>query len=234
MESERDDGWDRRALQPRRERLRGPASPGTMLLPALATRLDAACRRRSDVRGWKGPLRQRPQSCGTAVLEGHDELDNVPVLQPERIPEVVLRNHLEHVRVMRADRHDHRTVHMAGGREEALRAAERAAPGLESRDLNPGRLLEDLELRKVRTVNLQVQRALVWLEPELLAELVPVPFLAHVERAFADAARDGARDRQGLFRLEAPLIVRVFLAQHVRAARREPDPLPPGRQVAGD
>src|SRR5947209_18453746 len=99
---------------------------------------------------------------------------------------------------MRADRHDHRAIDVTDGREETLRAAERPSRGVEAGDLDPGALLEDLQLREIRARDLQVQGAFVGLEPELLAELVFVTFLLHVECSFAQPATYGPGDRQCL------------------------------------
>src|SRR3989454_336627 len=164
----------------------------------------------------------------------HDELDDVAILEPERAAKVVLRDHLEHIRVMRADRHDHRAIHVTDRREETFRTAERASRSVEARDLDPRALLEDLELREIRARDLQVQRAFVRFEPELLAELVFVPFLPHVEGALAKATRDSPRDRHRFFDLENPLVVGVLLPEHFSAARRESDPLAARREVARD
>src|SRR5947208_13897991 len=97
---------------------------------------------------------------------------------------------------------------MAGGREETFRAAEGAARGFEARDLDPRALLKDLQPRQVRAAALQIQRPLVRLEPELLAELALVASLPQVEGALHEAAGDGPRDRHGLLHLLAPLVVR--------------------------
>src|SRR5437867_3833528 len=166
--------------------------------------------------------------------EAHQEFDDVPVLQPEGAAEEMLRDHFEDVRVVGADRHDDGAVHEADRREETLRAPERASARLESGDLNPRAVLEDLELREVRTRDLQIQRALVRLEPEFLPELVSVAFLSHVERALTEATRDRPRDRHRLFDLENPLVVGVLLADDIAPARRESDPLPAGREVSRD
>src|SRR2546428_7589044 len=144
----------------------------------------------------------------------------------------MLRDHFEDVRVVGADRHDHGAVHEADRRQETLRAPERASARFESGDLDPRRVLEDLELREVRTRDLQIQRALVRLEPELLPKLVSVPFLSHVERALPEATRDRPRDRHRLFDFENPLVVGVLLADDIVPARRESDPLPAGRAGA--
>src|SRR5881628_4270123 len=120
---------------------------------------------------------------------------------------------------MRADRHDYRAIHVTDRREKTFRTAERASRGVEACDLDPRALLEDLQLREIRARDLQVQGAFVRFEPELLAELVFVPFLTHVERAFMQSARDGSRDCQRLFDLENPLVVGVFLPQHFSTAR---------------
>src|SRR5881296_3001596 len=106
------------------------------------------------------------------VSQADDKLDDVAILEPERAAEVVLRDHLEDIRVMRADRHDHRAIHVTDRRQETLRTAERPSRSVEARDFNPGALLEDLQLREVRARDLQIQGAFVRLEPELLAELV--------------------------------------------------------------
>src|SRR3989441_4029182 len=135
---------------------------------------------------------------------------------------------------MRADRHDHRAIDVTDGREETLRAAERPSRGVEAGDLDPGALLEDLQLREIRARDLQVQGAFVGLEPELLAELVFVPFLPHVERALAQPARDGPGDRQRFFDFKNPLVIGVLLPQDFSAPRRESDPLAARRQVARD
>src|SRR3989475_1150869 len=140
----------------------------------------------------------------------------------------MLRDHFEDVRVVCADRHDHGAVHQADRRQETLRAPERASARFESGDLDPRAVLEDLELREVRTRDLQIQRALVRLEPELLPKLVSVPFLSHVERALPEATRDRPRDRHRLFDFENPLVVGVLLADDIVPARRESDPLPAG------
>src|SRR3989441_10537921 len=166
--------------------------------------------------------------------EAHEELDDVAVLQPEGSAEEMLRDHLEDVGVVGADRHDHGAVHQANRRQETLRAPERASARLESGDLDPRAVLEDLELREVRTRDFQVQRALVRLEPELLPKLVSVAFLSHVERALAEATRDGPRDCHRLFDLENPLVVGVLLADDIAASRRESDPLPAGRAGSPD
>src|SRR5438128_7399407 len=166
--------------------------------------------------------------------EAHEELDDVAVLQPEGAAEEMLRDHLDDVRVVGADRHDHGAVHQANRRQETLRAPERAATRLESGDLDPRAVLEDLELREVRTRDLQIQCALVRLEPELLPELVSVAFLSHVERALTEATRDRPRDRHRLFDLENPLVVGVLLADDIAASRRESNPLPARREVSRD
>src|SRR2546427_5733187 len=166
--------------------------------------------------------------------EAHEEFDDVAVLQPEGAAEEMLRDHFEDVRVVGADRHDHGAVHKADRRQEALRAPERASARLESGDLDPRAVLEDLELREVRTRDLQIQRALVRLEPELLPKLVSVPFLSHVERALPEATRDRPRDRHRLFDFENPLVVGVLLADDIAPARRESDPLPAGREGSRD
>src|SRR3989441_1628777 len=168
------------------------------------------------------------------LSKAHDQLDDVAILEPERAAKVVLRDHLEDIRVMRADRHDHRAIHVTDGREETLRAAERPSRGVEAGDLDPGALLEDLQLREIRARDFQVQGAFVRLEPELLAELVFVPFLPHVERAFAQPARDGPGDRQRFFDFKNPLVIGVLLPQDFSAPRRESDPLAARRQVARD
>src|SRR5256712_10519208 len=160
--------------------------------------------------------------------EAHEEFDDVAVLQPEGAAEEMLRDHFEDVRVVGADRHDHDAVHEADRRQESLRAPERASARFESGDLEPWAVLEDLELREVRTRDLQIQRALVRLEPELLPKLVSVPFLSHVERALPEATRDRPRDRHRLLDLENPLVVCVLLADDIAPARRESDPLPAG------
>src|SRR2546425_10604203 len=162
--------------------------------------------------------------------EAHEEFDDVAVLQPEGAAEEMLRDHFEDVRVVGADRHDHGAVHEADRRQETLRAPERASARFESGDLDPRAVLEDLELREVRTRDLQIQRALVRLEPELLPKLVSVPFLSHVERALPEATRDRPRDRHRLFDFENPLVVGVLLADDIVPARRESDPLPAGRR----
>src|SRR2546426_11662438 len=177
-------------------------------------------------------LTVRNARCGPS--KAHDELDDVAILEPERAAKIVLRDHLEDVRVMRADRHDHRAIDVTDRREETFRAAERPSRGVEARDLDPGTFLEDLQLRKIRARDLQVQGAFVRFEPELLAKLVFVPFLTHVERAFMQSARDGSRDRQRFFDLENPLVIGVFLPQHFSTARRESDPLAACREVARD
>src|SRR5881296_436747 len=135
---------------------------------------------------------------------------------------------------MRADRHDHCAIDVPDRRKETFRTAERPSNGVETGDLNPGALLENLQLRKIRARDLQVQRAFVWFEPELLAELVFVPFLPHVERALAQPARDGPGDRHRFFDLENPLVVGILLPQDLSAARRESDSLAARRQVARD
>src|SRR5213593_1690610 len=122
------------------------------------------------------------------VSQDDDELDDVAILETERAAKIVLRDHLEDVRVMRADRHDHRAIHVTDRREETLRTAERPSCGVEASDLDPGTFLEDLQLRKIRARDLQVQGAFVRFEPEFLAELVFVSFLTHVERAFMQSA----------------------------------------------
>src|SRR2546426_4766708 len=162
--------------------------------------------------------------------EAREEFDDVAVLQPEGAAEEMLRDHFEDVRVVGADRHDHGAVHKTDRRQETLRAPERASARFESGDLDPRAVLEDLELREVRTRDLQIQRALVRLEPELLPELVSVPFLSHVERALPEATRDRPRDRHRLFDFENPLVVGVLLADDIAPARRESDPLPAGRE----
>src|SRR5216117_4425526 len=146
----------------------------------------------------------------------------------------MLRDHLEDVRVVRANRHDYGAIHVACRRQEALRSAERTASRLEARDLDAGAVLKDLHLRQIGSRHLQVQRAFVRLEPEFLAELVSVALLAHVERALAEAARQGARDRQRLFEFEDALIVCVFFPQDFTAAGSETNPLTTGREVPGD
>src|SRR3989475_1967015 len=135
--------------------------------------------------------------------------------------------------MVRADRHDDRAVDMADRREEAFRAAERATRGLEACDLDARTILENLQFREIRAPDLEVQRALVRLEPELLAELVFVSFLSHVERALVEAARDGPGDRDRLLDLEDPLVVRVLLPEDLATPRREADPLTARRQVGG-
>jgi len=77
--------------------------------------------------------------------------------------------------VVRADRHDHGAVHVS------IVARKHFAPrtfGLrfESSDLDPWGVLKDLQFRKVWARDLQVQRALVRFEPELLPELLLVAF----------------------------------------------------------
>src|SRR5439155_88420 len=119
-------------------------------------------------------------------------------------------------------------------REEALRAAERPPGGFEGCDLDAGALLEDLQFREIRARDLEVQCAFVRVEPELLAELVLVSLLPHVEGALAQAARDGPGDRHRFFDLEYPLVVRVLLPDDLPAARRQSDPLAAGREVSGD
>src|SRR6059036_1764079 len=136
--------------------------------------------------------------------------------------------------MVRADRHDDRAVDMADRREEAFRASERPPGGFEACDLDARTVLENLQFREIRAPNLEVQRALVRLEPELLAELVLVAFLAHVERALTEAARDGPRNRHRLLDLEDPLVVRVLLPEDLPAARGETDPLATCREVPGD
>src|SRR6266571_6184522 len=171
---------------------------------------------------------------GANPSKAHDKLDDVAILEPERAAQVVLRDHLEDIRVMRADRHDHCAIDVPDRRKETFRTAERPSNGVETGDLNPGALLENLQLRKIRARDLQVQRAFVWFEPELLAELVFVPFLPHVERALAQPARDGPGDRERFFDLEDSLVVGVLLPQDLSAARRESDPLAARREVARD
>src|SRR5437667_4661846 len=166
--------------------------------------------------------------------EAHDELDDVAILQSERTAKVVLRDDFEDVRMVRADRHDHRAVHVTDRREEALRAAERPPGGFKARDLDAGALLEDLQFREIRARDLEVPCAFVRLEPELLAELVLVSLLPHVEGALAQAARDGPGDRHRYFDREYPLLVRVLLPDDLPAARRQSDPLAAGREVSGD
>src|SRR5437899_10395938 len=144
--------------------------------------------------------------------EGHEEFDDVAVVQPEGAAGEMLLDHAEDVRVVGADRHDHGAVHKTDRRQETLRAPERASARFESGDLNPRPVLEDLELREVRTRDLQIQRALVRLAPELLPNLVSVPFLSHVARALPAATRDRPRDRHRLFAFEHPLVVAALLA----------------------
>src|SRR5438128_1781875 len=136
--------------------------------------------------------------------------------------------------MVRADGHDHRAVHVTNGGEKALRATERPSGGFEPRDLDAGTLLENLQFREVRARDLEVQGALVRFEPELLAELVLVSLLPHVEGALAKSARDGAGDRHRFFDFEYPLIVRVLLPEDFPAARCESDSLAAGREVAGE
>src|SRR5439155_1163709 len=112
--------------------------------------------------------------------------------------------------------------------------AEGTAPRLEARDLDAGAVLKDLHLRQIGPRHLQVQRAFVRLEPEFLAELVSVALLAHVERALAEAARQGTRDRQRLFEFEDALIVCVFFPEDFTAAGSETNPLTTGLEVPGD
>jgi len=99
----------------------------------------------------------------------------------------MLGDDFEDVCVVRADRHDHGAVHVSDRREETFCPAERSASRFESSDLDPWGVLKDLQFRKVWARDLQVQRALVRFEPELLPELLLVAFLAHVEGAFAEA-----------------------------------------------
>src|SRR2546428_6715509 len=143
----------------------------------------------------------------------------------------MLRARLEALGMMCPDRHDHGAVHMTRGRQETLRSAERPAARLEARDLDPWGVLKDLHLRQVRSVHLQVQRALVRLEPQFLAELLPVAFLPHVEGALAKSARQGAGNRERLPELEDPLVVGVLLAQDPAAAWGATDPLTEVLQV---
>src|SRR2546428_12373478 len=132
---------------------------------------------------------------------------------------------------MRADRHDQCAIDLPDRRKETFRTAERPSNGVETGHLNPGALLENLQLRKLRARDLQVQRAFVWFDPELLAELVLVPFLPHVERALAKATRDGRRDRHRFFDLENPPVVGGLFPEHFSAPRRESDPLAARREV---
>src|SRR3989454_12676021 len=97
--------------------------------------------------------------------------------------------------MVRADRHDHRAVDVANGREEAFRAAESATRGVEACDLDARTVLEDLQFCKNRAPDLGIQRALVLLEPELLAVLVLVAFLATLTPALAVAALDDPGNR---------------------------------------
>src|SRR2546425_1551946 len=168
------------------------------------------------------------------VSQRRDQLDDVAILQSERAAKVVLRDHLEYVCMVRSDRHDHGAVDVAHRREETFRTAERPPRGLEGSDLDARSLLEDLQLREIRARDLQVQGAFVRLEPELLPELVFVPFLPHVERALAQPARDGPGDRQRFFDFKNPLVIGVLLPQDFSAPRRESDPLAARRQVARD
>src|SRR2546427_4097029 len=168
------------------------------------------------------------------VSQADDELDDIAILETERAAKIVLRDHLEDVRVMRADRHDHRAIDVTDRRGDTLRAAERPSRRVEARDLDPGTLLEDLQLRKIRARDLQVQGAFVRFEPELLAELIFVPFLTHVKRAFMQSARDGSRDCKRFFDFKNPLAVGVFFPQHFSAAGGESDPLAARREVARD
>src|SRR5437867_8667479 len=119
---------------------------------------------------------------------------------------------------MRADRHDYRAIHVTDRREETFRTPERPSRGVEARDLDSRALLEDLQLREIRARDLQVQGAFVRFEPELLAELIFVPLLTHVERTLMQSARDGSRNRQRLFDFKNPLVVGVFFPQHFSAA----------------
>src|SRR5256886_5364098 len=112
----------------------------------------------------------------------------------------MLRDHLEDLCMVGTDRHDHGAVHMARGRQETLRSAERPAARLEACNLDPRAVLQNLHLRQVRSVHLQVQRALVRLEPKFLAELIPVAFLLHVEGTLAKPARQGSGNRERAWR----------------------------------
>src|SRR2546428_11255677 len=145
----------------------------------------------------------------------------------------MLRARLEALGMMCPDRHDHGAVHMTRGRQETLRSAERPAARLEARDLDPWGVLQNLHLRQVRSVHLQVQRALVRLEPKFLSELIPGAFLPHGEGTLAKPARQGSGNRERLPELEDPLGVCVLLAKDLAAAWGETDPLPARRQVSG-
>src|SRR5256886_9875761 len=145
----------------------------------------------------------------------------------------MLRDHLEDLCMVGTDRHDHGAVHMARGRQETLRSAERPAARLEACNLDPRAVLQNLHLRQVRSVHLQVQRALVRLEPKFLAELIPVAFLPHVEGTLAKPARQGSGNRERLPELEGPLVVCVLLAKDLAAAWGETDPLTAGRPGGG-
>src|SRR5207245_5544498 len=93
-------------------------------------------------------LTVRNARCGPS--KAHDQLDDVAILEPERAAKVVLRDHLEDIRVVRANRHDHRAIDMPDRREKTFRSTERASCGVEAGDLDPGALLEDLQLREIR------------------------------------------------------------------------------------
>src|SRR5207247_10250608 len=96
--------------------------------------------------------------------EAHDELDDVAILQSERTAKVVLRDDFEDVRMVRADRHDHRAVHVTDRREQARRATERPPGGFEACDLDARALLDGLQLRELRARDLEVQGAFVRLD----------------------------------------------------------------------
>src|SRR3972149_2221426 len=177
-------------------------------------------------------------ACGRALLnvspnrQADVDRNGVSVPDFELRPHVDAGDQLEVVRVVRAERQDHRALHAVDRSGEHLRAAERAASVREPLDRDPGLVPEDLELRELAALHAQVQGALEGLVPELAAELLSVPALLHVERALAEAARGGAADRQAPVHLEDPMVVRVLLPQELEALRGHADALLPRRQVA--
>src|SRR5437773_6322446 len=135
---------------------------------------------------------------------------------------------------MGPDGQDHRAIHPLQLGAEHLRPAECAPRGLEPVDRRALLPEEDDELRELRPGDLQVQRALVRLEPELLPELVLVSLLAHVERALTETARGAASDRDAIPKFEDPEVVRVLPLERLETLRSDFHPLLPARKVPLD
>src|SRR5436309_12749843 len=162
------------------------------------------------------------------------ERDWVTLSDSQLASEEILRDDLEDVRVVRADREDHGALDPFHLRAEHLRSANGSAGGLEPVNWEPLLPEKDHELRELRARHLETQGSLVGLVPELLAELILVPSLAHVERALPEAARRPARDRHAVPRLEDPDVVRVLPLKRLQPLRRDLHPLLPTSKVPLD